>query len=377
MPLMRIVILALVCCLSLAGNSTPSPSAKAAYLTSGPTGQAGSGATSLTGSAATGSWVGSRALASVQLGSPTEAQLRGRALWLPPPAEMPSYEPAPADEEPPPAPLDPSPRFHGQPDDELLAHICSQPVKAIKPLGGGASIKFKVKFADGSEAAVKPNQTRITRYQAEVAAYRIARALRLSVVPPSCVRRFSREQLMANMPKDLRARMEEELLPDDKGEVACAVITWVPGLHALKLETQDWWRPALLRGGPIPPGKQRRMLEISTLLLFDYLILNYDRWSGGNTHEVDGHMVYIDQGAGFGPDRHHRSSRHMMHTLKWSQRFSAEIAQNLFDLDVGKLQGELADILTPDELEGLTFRIHHARDYLRSLRRAAPKDSLL
>ncbi len=111
------------------------------------------------------SGLASATLAAVQLGSRSEAQLRGRALFVPPAAEVPSYEPSPAGEEPPPAPLiDLVPRFRGQPDDELLAHICSQPIKSIKPLGGGASIKFKVKFGDGTEAAVKPNQTRITRY---------------------------------------------------------------------------------------------------------------------------------------------------------------------------------------------------------------------
>ncbi len=370
MPLLRIVILALVCCLSLAGNSTSSPSAKAAYL--------GDGRTSLRDRSAAGAWGDPRlALSSVQLGTRSEAQLRGRALWVPPATELPSYEPPPDGEEPPPAPLDLAPRFRGVLDDELLAHICKQPIKSIKPLGGGASIKFKVKFPDGTEAAVKPNQTRITRYQSEVAAYRLSRALGLSVVPPSCVRSFSLEQLTANMPKDLRARMDAEVLPEKSGEVACAIITWVPGLHQIRLETQDWWQPALLRGAPIPPGKRQRLLEISTLLLFDYLILNYDRWSGGNTHEVDGHMVFIDQGAGFGPDRHHKSSRHAMHTLKWSQRFSAEVAQRLFELDIEQVQRDLAEVLSPADLEGLVFRIRHAREYLRSLRKAAPKDSLL
>jgi hypothetical protein len=171
--------------------------------------------------------------------------------------------------------------------------------------------------------------------------------------------------------------MDQEVLPEKNGEVSCAIITWVPGLHQIRLETQDWWQPALLRGAPIPPGKRQRLLEISTLLLFDYLILNYDRWSGGNTHEVDGHMVFIDQGAGFGPDRHHKSSRHAMQTLKWSQRFSAEVAQRLFELDIEQVQRDLAEVLSPADLEGLAFRIRHAREYLHSLRKTAPKDSLL
>jgi hypothetical protein len=382
MHLLRIVILALVCCLSLAGRSTSSPSVKTAYFE-----ERGASKPALTTGLATSrgtveqrGWrSGQVSFASLEFGGRSEAQHRSSAheLRLPPPSEVPTYEPAPEGEEPPPAPLDTTPRFRGQRDDELLARICNQPIKAIKPLGGGASIKFKVTFADGAIAALKPNQTRITRYQAEVAAYRLSRALGLGTVPPSCIRQVPRDLLMNGMPKDLRERMEAELLPDDKGNVACAVITWVPGLRGLKLETATWWKPALIQKAPIPPGKKRRLLEISSLLLFDYLILNYDRWSGANTHEVDGEMVFIDQGAGFGPDRRHRSSRQALHTLKWSQRFSRDVVQALFDVNLTELQHDLSDVLAPIDQAGLLYRIQHAKDYLRSLHRAAPHDSWL
>jgi hypothetical protein len=370
---LRLVIVVLVCSLSLVGRSTSSPGTRTAYLgtLAGPTARAGDAASG---------W--QDRVAGVQLGSRSEARFsaRGRReLWLPPPSEIPQYEPPPEGEEPAPAPLDSSPRFLGQSDDDILARICNLPIKSVRQLGGGSSISLRAVFDGGYQAALKPEQVRITRYQSEVAAYRVSRALGLGMVPPSCVRRIPREQLQATVPKALVERMEEELIADDKGLVACAVIAWVPHLHGLRLEESErgWWRPMLKAGTPIPANKRKRALEISTLLLFDYLILNQDRWSGGNTHESDGQMVFIDQGAGFGPERHHRRSRSALRTLKWSERFSRDVANAVFDLDLAGLGKELEEVLSAEEVENFTYRVKHAREYLRSLRKAAPHDSLL
>ena len=368
---LRLVTVVLVCSLSLVGRSTSSPLTLTAYL------GAFASPTARAGDAAPG-W--QDRVASVQLGSRSEARFASRnrrEMWLPPPSEIPQYEPPPDGEEPEPAPLDTSPRFLGQSDDEILGRICNLPIKSVRQLGGGSSISLRAVFEGGYQAALKPEQLRITRYQSEVAAYRVSRALHLSMVPPSCGRRIPREQLMATVPKAMVERMEEELIADEHGNVACAVIAWVPHLHGLRLEEADWWRPMLLKGTPMPGNKRKRALEISTLLLFDYLILNQDRWSGGNTHESDGQMVFIDQGAGFGPERHHRRSRSALRTLKWSERFSRDVASAVFEMDLPVLEKELEELLSADEVESFGYRVKHAREYLRSLRKAAPHDSLL
>lgn len=284
--------------------------------------------------------------------------------------------PAPL-EEPAPSPLDPTPRFlGGEPDDEILARICQQPLQSVSPLGGGSSISLKMVFADGSRAAVKPDQTKVTKYASEVAAYRVSRALGLDRVAPSCVRRFTREQLMTGMPQYMRTRMETELRVDRDGMVPCAVIHWIPDLHGLNLERQTWWQPALRRGAAIPAGKRRRLLEISSLLLLDYLIINDDRWSGGNTHTVGDHMVYVDQGAGFGSDRAGRRG-FVFSQLRWSQRFDRRVAEALFSLDEAALTAELRELLPPSDVSEFGERLAEARRYLETLYREAPQDSLL
>lgn len=302
-------------------------------------------------------------------------------LLLPSPGEIPAYEPPPAGEEPAPPPLDPRPRFldNAETDDEILARLCTLPLKSLVPLGGGASISLKATLQDGSLAAVKPEQSHVTRHYAEVAAYRVARALRLGKVAPSCVRKLPREALFhPGMGKTLLARMEEEVRVDARGQVACAFIHWVPKLKGLGLEKQAWWQPLLRRGAPLPrePEKRRRLLDISTLLLFDFLIINDDRWSGGNTHTSEGRMMFLDQGAGFGRDGRGRRA-YAMTQLRWSQRFDREVAQALFELDVPALQRELRPLLSPAELTELAERIDEARRYLRRLEAEAPKDSLL
>jgi hypothetical protein len=369
MKFSRIFILSFICSLSVVGRSTSSPNVRTAYLqeSGGSTGLLQTAGLQLRGSTGmTG-----------QLGVQSEAQLRRRlTLFVPPISEIPPLEPPPADIEPAPAMVDARPRFRGEYDDEILTKLCSLSVKSIRPLGGGSSIKLRVMFTDGSQAAVKPNQLRITRYQAEVAAYKLAKALGLSVVPPSCVRTFTKEALQASMPKDLRERMDQELVVDEKGNVKTAVIQWVPGLRNMKLEQADWWRPLLKQGEPIPSGKHKRIAEISTLLLFDYLLLNFDRWSGGNTTEADGEMIYIDQGASLGPDKKHGHSRLMLKTLKWSERFPRGIAQSLFQLDLPALRSDFGDLVTDDEWESFLYRVEHARAYIRALKKQYPKDAL-
>lgn len=371
MKFFRLFILSLICSLSVVGRSTSSPNVRTAYLQESD-GTTGVGQTTVAGLQLRGS-----SGMTLQLGARSEALLRRKqTLFVPPTSELPPFEPSPSDVEPPPTIVDSRPRFRGEYDDEILAKLCSLQVKTIRPLGGGSSIKLRVTFVDGSHAAVKPNQLRITRYQAEVAAYKLGRALGLGVVPPSCVRTFSKEALQANMPKDLRERMDQELVVDDKGNVKTAVIQWVPGLRNIKLEQADWWRPLLKHGEPIPSGKHKRVAEISTLLLFDYLLLNFDRWSGGNTTEADGEMVYIDQGAGFGPDKKHGHSRLMLKTLKWSERFPRNVAHSLFQLDLPALRTDFGDLVTDDEWESFLYRVEHARAYLHALKKQSPKDSL-
>ncbi len=265
----------------------------------------------------------------------------------------------------------------GQGDDDILHRLCNLPLRSIKPLGGGASITLKAVLEGGDRAAVKPRQLRVTNYVAEVAAYRVSRALRLSAVAPSCVRLFPRQQLTGGMPPSLQARMAKEMLDDGKGQVPAAVIHWIPELRSLRLEKLDWWKPLVRRGTPLPPEKRRRVLEISTQVLFDFLIVNDDRWSGGNTHESGDQMVYLDQGAGFGNDRRGSKRRRLTSQLTYCQRFSKEVAAALRGLDLPALKRELRGLVSAEEVQQFSDRVGQAREYLDRLSREAPEDSLL
>lgn len=305
-------------------------------------------------------------------------------LFVPPAAQIPFIEPPPTEPEPPPTLLtiegtEKTPMFQGHRDDDLLGAICQQPLRSIRPLGGGASISLRAVFADGSLAAVKPEQKRVTRFQSEVAAYRVSRALGLSRVSPSCVRRFPVAQIYDVMSPSMRARMDEELLIR-RGEVAAAVIHWIPELHGLRLEKRTWWQPLLRRGAKVATGDRERLKEISTLLLFDYLIVNDDRWSGGNTHESEGRMVFLDQGASFGRDDYgagHGRRRKLFSQLRRCERFDREVVAALRALDVPGLQVELGKLLTPAEVDDFGERVAEARAYLSRLEHEAPEDWLL
>ena len=64
-----------------------------------------------------------------------------------------------------------------------------------------------------------------------------------------------------------------------------------------------------------------------------------------------------------------------MRTLKQAERFPREVANKLFELELEPLTREMQGLLTEEEIEGFVYRVKHAREYLRSLRRAAPRDS--
>jgi hypothetical protein len=98
-----------------------------------------------------------------------------------------------------------------------------------------------------------------------------------------------------------------EAVPDADGELHGALIPWIPDLHFLSLEAEparSEWRGWLSPKGKVPDEKRRFAAQISTMIVFDYLTGNWDRWSGGNvgTDGAGEAVLFIDNdGAFFDP----------------------------------------------------------------------------
>lgn len=95
---------------------------------------------------------------------------------------------------------------------------------------------------------------------------------------------------------------------------------------------------------------ERRAAELSTLVSFDFLIHNGDRWGGGftnvRTRGAEGPLIYLDNAAGF--SRRRARSPTLELRLAFVQRFERSLRRQLRRMDVQVLAERLAtDPLAP------------------------------
>lgn len=162
---------------------------------------------------------------------------------------------------------------------------------------GHTSVVFKLELSTGKKAAFKPASRRgPLRYKGEIAARRLALVLGLLNVPRAFFRTFEASSLSA-------AKGADELIATE-GVVKGALIPWIPDLAFLALEQAPLsgeWKQWLRKGAPLPDDKRDLAQQISTLVAFDYVTGNWDRWSGGNVglEKDTGTLLYIDNDGAF------------------------------------------------------------------------------
>ncbi len=249
-----------------------------------------------------------------------------------------------------PAPLEPASvavasdaagTFLGMKDEFLLDRMRSAEIVKAKLNKGGSSISFRLDFADGSRAAFKPEQTwPQTVPRKEIAAYRINRWLGFNAVPPATSRTFHRDELIGHLPPEaafLATRINNETTFDDEGFTRGEVSFWIPVIVDSQLDTLEnvlaWWRWMTI-GEEIPPEKTGMMAQLSSLLLFDLLTNNSDRFSGGNLMtSPDGRTLFwMDNTFGFQvePEGHLRCRTYLFRAQKFSRKMVAALRK--FDL---------------------------------------------
>ncbi|CAN5164790.1 hypothetical protein BH09MYX1_BH09MYX1_09770 [soil metagenome] len=202
--------------------------------------------------------------------------------------------PSPAVSVPPPA-FDPAPYVSAAPTS----------AKSI----GHTSVVFKLHLAGNLEAAFKPESKRgKKRWRGEVAAYRLGTALKLPNVPPALARGFDASALQASTAKEPgAAKLYDDEVVVRGSEVRGAIIPWIPKLEFLPLESASWrarFTGWLTKDGVTPEDQVTLAAQISTMIVFDLLTGNWDRWSGGNVglDRANNVLLFIDNdGAFFDP----------------------------------------------------------------------------
>jgi hypothetical protein len=280
--------------------------------------------------------------------------------------------------------------FLGMSDDLLLARLRKAPVARTKLNRGGSSLSFRLEFADGSRAAFKPAQTNLqTIPRKEVAAYRINRLLGLSGVPPAVPRAVSRDELMRNLHPESQpflARIRAETLFNPQGKSLGAASYWIPEIKDSGLDTPEGMQRSaawMKIGTTIAPEDEWLAAQLSNLIVFDFLIANPDRYSGGNIKmSPEGDRLYfMDNTMAFflNPEGHARNRAWLDRTERFSRRLWNALGR-LTEAGLGRLLGPDLDgqeILTSSEIRAVVLRREALQRHVRALFAARGEPNVL
>lgn len=184
------------------------------------------------------------------------------------------------------------------------------PYLAAAPTGGKSightSVVFKLDLTGGLTGAFKPESKRgHSRYRGEIAAYRLGRALGLRNVPPAIVRTFDASALKAAIAKNAKAlSLYDDEVVAHAGYVRGALIPWIANLEFLPIETDPWrakWTKWLAADQEMPTTDKDLAAQISTLVVFDTITGNWDRWSGANVgiDRATNTLLFVDNDGAF------------------------------------------------------------------------------
>lgn len=186
-------------------------------------------------------------------------------------------------------------------------YLTSRPVAARSI--GHTSYVLKVKLDNGLAVAYKP-RSRLPlgdrRYRGEIAAYRLGRALGLDNVPCAFPRAFPASELRAALAtKEAAEEFDRKALLEPTGVVRGALIPWIERYEELPLEKRaariGWEQWLTDPRAQIPPADRPLARALSTMLAFDYVTANWDRWSGGNVVRdgATGTVLFVDNDGAF------------------------------------------------------------------------------
>jgi hypothetical protein len=250
---------------------------------------------------------------------------------------------------------------------------------------GSSSVTFRLDLGPDLDVAYRPRtRTHPRGYLAEIAAYRIARALGMDNVPPAVGRTIPRPTIESRFVSEAEEdwpAIRQEILWEAPGVARGSAIYWVPRLRRSEVDGAAGLSraaPWLAIGGEAPVGRELVARDLSTMLAFDYLIGNWDRWSGGNVSENEEgtRLIVRDHNLAFlVPVLDERYTR-MREALERAPRFSRSFVARLSALDEAALRAALAQdpeaseerpVLMPAQIDGVLQRRSALLSYIGAL----------
>lgn len=279
------------------------------------------------------------------------------------------------------------------PQDAVLDILRQATPTAFRPVGSTSTV-FKMTLDAPFAAAFKSaTHKRPNGPAAEVAAYRLARCLGLSNVPPAISRRIPLAALRVafqDQPGHTWDDVSARMLRDEFDNVRGVAIYWIPDMVDLGIDGRAGltrWGGWLRQGQPLPTASRSVAAHISTMLVFDYLIGNFDRFSGGNARgDVAGEILYLrDHDVAFPGRLGKRVHRRVLERMLRAQRFSRSFYESLVELDRGCFVRELArdpawdngKLLDHRSIDGVFERRETAKTHVESLIQLHGEESVL
>jgi hypothetical protein len=243
-------------------------------------------------------------------------------------------------------------------EDRILEALFSARLDNLRPIGT-TSVTFQMQLAGSIDAAFKP-ETRIhpRGWAHEVAAYRIAGLIGLDQVPPARVRVIERGQLRRHVAPDYEGNVDALLAPllfsanvPGSTTVRGAAIYWVPNLERGTLDQPDGlarWEAWLAPGTALSPEQRILARDLASMCLFDALIGNGDRLSGGNLRTATNgaqRVIIRDHNLAF-PARWSEPQRaRVIAELTRARRFPRFVVEGIRSLDRASLEAAVEDQL--------------------------------
>jgi hypothetical protein len=221
---------------------------------------------------------------------------------------------------------------------------------------GHTSVVFKLSLDNGQIAAYKPrSHVGGERFHGEIAAYRLARAWGIDNVPPVIARSFSAAALRNSLDPKALDLFSREVVAENDGSVRGALIPWISNLEFLPLETAKerarwgaWLDDA--DAGELDDCDASLAAQISTMILFDTMTGNWDRWSGGNigvsrlgTRNGCDKVLYIDNDGAFFDPVPAAALASEVALVKKMNRFSRSFVTKLRAISEADLQMAIGD----------------------------------
>jgi hypothetical protein len=283
------------------------------------------------------------------------------------------------------------PRFIGTDvhQDDLLRVISTARSRSFKPVGH-TSVVLRMRTVARVTAAVKVRSRDLPHgYQHEIAAYRLARLLGLDNVPPAIFRRVGWKEIRRRFHEDKldeRPSVRRAVLWDEDGTAPAAAIYWIKRMRSVGYEDESKWA-RWLRDAEVPRGKEALAHDLSTMVVFDFLIGNWDRFSGGNlpSDATRQRAILRDNDRAFSTPLLPRRYETLLDALIRTKKFSRTLVERLSELDEAALRRELgkdpshaaASLLSDAQIEDVFDRRATILSYLAALIEERGEDEVL